>query len=137
MFTGIEELIRPGQGPWDVLGRRKVCGWGQVVRTAPTGIPAPAVSLDLGQSNLIRPGNLSALEGTEYVSVSVGTGHSHLNSPGHKAHGVCVRGSDSPRSHEIHIGGATRIEKGMWNLTWPWAILRKGTVKIAQDCQEP
>lgn len=56
---GIEELIRPGQGPWDVLGKRKVCGWGQVVRTAPTGIPAPAVSLDLRQSNLIRPGNLS------------------------------------------------------------------------------
>lgn len=71
------------------------------------------------------------------MSVSVGTGHSHLNSPGHKARGVCVRGSDSLRSHEIHIGGAPRIEKGMWNLNWPWAILRKGTVKIAQDCQEP
>lgn len=43
---------------------------------------------------------------------------------------------DSHRSHEIHIGGAPSAEKGMWNLKWPWAILRKGRVKIARDCQK-
>lgn len=81
-------MIRHGQGPLDVLGKKKICGYGQVVRTAPQGSPAPAASLDIEQSNLTRPGNLSQPWKGQSMSVRAGVGYSHLNSPGHEAHGA-------------------------------------------------